>query len=395
MSVLVSTWRSIWRFHRVLAAILVLEYAFTFAIVLAASGILTARVTAINQTSGVDEHGLYVLQGTGINQPVHRSELLDAKDRFEALAGRGRVAFGSSVPFLGSRARVQPISVPGGSILAQPLEGNGYTAGPHFVSVLGLQLLQGRDFRADEMVHRYGDSSHLTILSSDLAKRLFHNEGAVGKQVDIAGQMHTVVGVIGPLAAPAYFGDQRTTYTFILPELVGAELIVIRYDGPVAKLGQALDALRKSDEDRVRWSLLPYTAIRASYFRSDRLAVAVLAAVMSIVLVTALCGILGLTNYWVSRRKHQIATRRALGARRRDISLHFMGESSFLVAVGLLSGLILDVSFGVFFENFQMDVGLAMLLLSIGLVLLLAWVVVFASLRRWLRLDPAELLRSV
>ena len=393
MSLLVSIWRSIWRFHRVLATILVLEYAFTFAIVLAASGILAARVAAINQASGVDEHGLYVLQGIGINQPVHRSDLFDAMERFQAVAGRGRVAFGSSVPFLGSRAMVQSIGVPGGSVPAQPLEGNGYAADRGFVSVLGLKLLQGRGFRADEVVHRYGDSSRLVILSSDLAKRLFRDEGAVGKQVEIAGQVRTVIGVISSLAAPAYFGGRRTTYTYLLPELASAELIVIRYDGAVANLAQALVALRKSDEGKMRWSLLPYATIRKSYFKSDRLVVAALVAVMSLVLVTALCGILGLTNYWISRRRRQIATRRALGARKRDISVHFVGESSLLVAIGLLSGLVLDGALGLFLGNFRIEIGPLMLLLSIGLVLLLAWLVVFTSLRRWLRLDPAELMR--
>lgn len=394
MSFLSSTWRSIWRFHRVLAAILVVEYAFTFAIVLAASGVLVARVTAINQSSGVDEQGLYVLQGVGINQPVHRSDLFDAMERFEAVAGRGRVAFVSSVPFLGSRARVQSIGVPGDSISTHPLEANGYAADPALFEVLGLRLLKGRVFRADEMVFHFGDSSHVVMVSSDLAERLFHDEPAVGKQVDIAGQIRTVVGVFSPLAAPAYFGDRRTTYTYLLPERAGADLIVIRYRGPVGDLSRVLMALRNSDEGMIRWSLLPYSTIRESYFRSDRLAIAALIGVMSIVLVTALCGILGLTNYWVARRKPQIATRRALGARRRDISLHFIGESSLLVVAGLLSGLVLDVLLGFFFANLRMHVGPAMLSLSIGLVLLLAWVVVYASVRRWLRLDPAELMRS-
>ena len=244
------------------------------------------------------------------------------------------------------------------------------------------------------MVFHFGDSSHVVMVSSDLAERLFHDEPAVGKQVDIAGQIRTVVGVFSPLAAPAYFGDRRTTYTYLLPERAGADLIVIRYRGPVGDLSRVLMALRNSDEGMIRWSLLPYSTIRESYFRSDRLAIAALIGVMSIVLVTALCGILGLTNYWVARRKPQIATRRALGARRRDISLHFIGESSLLVVAGLLSGLVLDVLLGFFFANLRMHVGPAMLSLSIGLVLLLAWVVVYASLRRWLRLDPAELMRS-
>lgn len=396
MNALGSTWRSIWRFHRLLASILVLEYALTFAIVLTTAGVLVSRAKAINETSGLDEPGLYVLQGTGINQPVHRSDLGDAMTRFQALAGREQVAVGSSVPFFGSLVREMPISVPDDPIHPAPLQANAYEGGSHFASVLGLRLLRGRAFRTDEIVHRYGDTSHVAILSASLAQRLFHGEGAVGKQVQIAGQIHTVVGVINPLAAPQYLGAQTTTYTFLLPKISGAgDLLLIRYHGPDADLEHVLSTLRKHDAGKVNWSLVPYASIRSVYFRSDRLTVAALAMVVCAVLITALCGILGLTSYWISRRRRQIAMRRALGATKRDIVLHFLGESGLLVVLGLVLGLILNFFFSTYLANFHAGNGLAVWLFSIVLVLLLAMIVVYASLRRWLRLDPVELMRSI
>lgn len=101
MSVLGSTWRSLWRFHRLLAGILVLEYALAFVIVLTALGVLISRAEAINQTSGVQERGLYVLGGRGINRPLHRFEVFEARDRFAARVGAEHVALVSNVPFSG------------------------------------------------------------------------------------------------------------------------------------------------------------------------------------------------------------------------------------------------------------------------------------------------------
>ncbi|HET7332319.1 ABC transporter permease [Dyella sp.] len=395
MSTLGSTWRSIWRFHRLLAGILVLEYALAFAIVLTALGVLISRAEAISVTSGVNEQGLYVLQGEGVNRPVHRSEVFEAQARFEALTGEGQVAVGSSVPFLGTGSLSMPISVPNDPMHAAPLQVNAYEGGVRFASVLGLRLLHGRWFQLDEVVLRYGDNSHLAILSESLARRLFHGEIAVGKQVDITGQMHTVVGVVNPLAAPQYLGSQRTTYTLLLPKVPsGLNLLLIRYKGSVSDLETGLAGLRKHDAGKVNWSLVPYSAVRSRYFRSDRLTVAALAGVVLAVLVTALCGILGLTNYWVAKRRPQIAIRRALGATNHDIVVHFLVESGLLVAAGLVLGVLLKLSFGVYFGNLLMPGGAGTWLLSVALVLILALVVVYISLRRWLRMNPAALMRS-
>jgi putative ABC transport system permease protein len=396
VSVLGRTWRSIWRFHGVLAGILVLEYAFTFAIVLATSGMLVDRIAAINQNSGVQEHGLYVVRGEGIDQPLHRSQLLEAAARLRALAGRGQVAFGSSVPFYGSGAQVMPIGAAGDQSQSVPIQGYAYQGDADFASVLGLRQLQGRGFQADDITLRYGDSSHLVMLSESLAQRLFHGEAAVGKPVRIGDQLYTVIGVTTPLAAPAYVGAVKSGFTFLLPEFPGdGALLLARYGGPVAELNNVIGGLNKSDAGSARWVLMPYTHIRTFYFTADRQAVAALAVVMGVVLVIALCGILGLTNYWVSRRRRQIAMRRALGATKQDIGLHFLGESGLLVVPGLALGLLFDVLFSALFGNLHLEIGPAMLLLSMALIVLLAGIVVSVSLRRWLRMNPVELMRSI
>lgn len=390
-----SMLRALWRFHRLLAGIVVLEYALAFAIMLIASGILFARADAINESSGIADAGLYVLQGQGQSRVLHGFDVRDARERFATVAGATNVAEGSSVPFLGrSSIRVQ-VDLPDDLRGVDSLQANAYEGEAQFASVLGLHLVHGRWFRPEEIARHYGESTHLVVLSLPLAQRLFHGETAVGRQVRITGELHTVIGVVGPLAAPQYLGSRDTTLTLLLPRLVGnGVLLVIRHDGAATDLQPALSALRKHTAGEVEWALNPYSSVRAGYFRQDRLVVMTLALVVLAVLLTALCGILGLTGYWIAKRRTQIAIRRALGATRHDIDRHFLAESGVLVMAGLLLGVTFALLGGLAQAGLRVHTGLAVWAFAIGAVLLLAVLVVHVSLRRWSRMNPVELMRQ-
>lgn len=392
MSGLLAIWRSIWRFHRLFAGILVLEYALTFAIVADASGVLFSRAQAIVQPSGIAERNLYVLQGTGINRPLHRQDMNGALRRFATLAGEKQVALASSVPFLGMYSQSLPLALPGDLPQVAALQASAYEGDAQLPQVLGLRLRRGRWFQPDEVAQTYGDVTHLAIISDSLATSLFHGGNAVGKQIAIAGQIHTIVGIVDPLAAPQYLGQQRTTHTLLVPRTT-RNLLLIRYEGPATDLQAALTALNKQDEGKVRWFLSSYAAVRARYFRSDFLTVAALAGVLLAVLATALCGILGLSNYWVAKRRPQIAIRRALGARKRDIDGYFLTESSLLVSTGLVLGIVLKLLVDAYFVDLQTSGGWIMWLFSLVVTLLLSMLVVYGSLRRWQRMSPSQLMR--
>lgn len=395
MSAFGSMLRALWRFHRLMAGILILEYALAFAIMLVASGILFARATAISEGSGVDEVGLYVLQGLGQGRELHASDLRDARERFAASVGAANVAEGSSVPFFGSLSTQVSLSVPGDAHGIVPLQANAYEGDAGFASVLGLRLDQGRWFQPDEISRHYGESTHLVVLSRDLARRLFHDGSVLGRQVQINGELHTVIGVMGPLAAPEYLGSRDTTLTLLLPRLVGNQLVLaIRHAGAATDLQTVLATLRKQTAGGLEWSLVPYASVRAWYFRQDRLVVVALAAVVFAVLLTALCGILGLTSHWVAKRRPQIAVRRALGATRQDIVRHFLAETGALVVAGLLLGAVLASMGGAALAGVSMLGGSGVWVFSIVLVILLAMLVVYVSLWRWSGMSPVELLRQ-
>ena len=71
-----------------------------------------------------------------------------------------------------------------------------------------------------------------------------------------------------------------------------------------------------------------------------------LSTAAALVLVTTCLGISGLVMFNVSTRTRQIGTRRALGARRRDILRYFMIENGLLTTAGLLLGCVLALGLG-------------------------------------------------
>ncbi|HET8897966.1 MAG TPA: FtsX-like permease family protein [Rhodanobacteraceae bacterium] len=397
MSSLAAITRALVRFHKILAGIIVLEYALTFAIIMVSVNVLFMRMEAANQGSGIDGRHVWVVQGHGADGVVHRYQMRFAKKWFESLSGVGAVSITSSVPFLGANSVSVPIGLPLSAAAGwmEPMQVEAYQVDAAFTRTLGVRIVRGRNFLATELGHRVGDMGNAIMLSQPLAERLFHGAAAVGQQVMLSDRMVTVVGVVAPLAAPNYLGAQRTNFTVLLPTTaIGRSVLAFTFTGPEETVFDSLEALNEHDADEVSWGLRPYGEIRADYFKPDRQAVLALAAVVVIVMLVALCGLIGLTNYWVAQRRAQIAIRRALGAKKAHIVSHFLLESTLLVVAGLVIGWCAEVVLARYFGLLPLGGDPRIWSLSLLLIAAMAAVTVFVSLWRWLRLDPANLLRA-
>lgn len=394
MSSMLTTVRSIWRFHRLLAGILVLEYAVTFAITMSAVSIAHARAQAFAFESGIDETGLYVVRPQPLRGGMRPSDVSDAADVLRASAAD--VAVGSAVPFLGAGDESGSVGKDDNAKVRATI----YHGGTNFLSTLGSRMIRGRSFLSDEVLRSSsGDSvASVVILSETLAERLFHNQSPLGQTVFLNGSALVVVGVCAPLAGPQFRGRPETTYTLILPGApvspTGA-VIVVRSHRADALLSHLIGQLNAATSGRIHWTMQPYALIRANYFKADRAIAMGLSVTVLAVLLTSLCGVLGLTRYWIGRRQTQIAVRRALGAKRIDIVRHFLLESVWLVVCGLAVGCVVAIMAshwtGLFYGG-----GLDTTSLAVSLVITfgLSVVAVYVSLYRLVRLQPIELARS-
>jgi putative ABC transport system permease protein len=76
-----------------------------------------------------------------------------------------------------------------------------------------------------------------------------------------------------------------------------------------------------------------------------------LSTVTGLVLVFSSLGIFGLATFNVNTRTRQIGTRRAIGARKRDIVRYFMTENWLVTTLGVVVGCCLALAAGFWLSN--------------------------------------------
>jgi putative ABC transport system permease protein len=211
---------------------------------------------------------------------------------------------------------------------------------PNYFELLGIQPEAGRIFtNADYMAN-----SNAVVISDRLAGSLFRGgESPIGRIVDVNGDPHTVIGVVG--RASNFPGDN--TDMWMLPAAGKAQAIppgIIRLRDGVT-IDQANDemavlAARFSQlaGDKSDWfQLAPAIQHQFHYSHFD---FALVASVIAILLIA--CA--NLANLQLARgigRSRELAVRCALGASRVDIISQLMLESAMLAIGGLVAGLLL------------------------------------------------------
>jgi putative ABC transport system permease protein len=192
-----------------------------------------------------------------------------------------------------------------------------------------------------------------TVISRAYGKLVFGDQAPLlGKQLeDTDGDLYTVIGVIDDFYNPygwpiheyvVFYPSFRRSYEFGAPYLIRTE------PGQVAAVTRAVEARLLQANNGRNLTVRTMDEIKAQYFGPQRI-VATLMTVVAVllVLVTSL-GIVGLTSFSVTERTRQIGTRRALGARRRDVLGHFLAENWLLTTLGIVLGvgLAFAVNFG-------------------------------------------------
>jgi len=285
-----------------------------------------------------------------------------------------------------------------------------YFADQNFIDTLGLKLVAGRNFRADEIGHmdlRYKLAPPVVIVTKALAQKLFPGEDAVGKTIYLIGGPGTIVGVVDLLQAQSVerWASDFAYRSVIIPERLtislGTFYIVRTRPGQLdTAMHAAVKALFAQNPRRVindDDGVLSFSEVRSRAYESDR-GMAILMGVISLVLlaVTA-AGIVGLTSFWVGQRRKQIGVRRALGATRRDILRYFMAENLLISCAGALVGVLLAIAMNLWMvTRFEMHrLSLTYLVIGAVMLLLLGQGAVLAPALRASRVPPVEATRSV
>jgi putative ABC transport system permease protein len=226
-----------------------------------------------------------------------------------------------------------------------------YGMDQHGIGTLGLKLIAGRNFGPEDVVQgQYGASPlpSFAIISRSLKKQLFGQGGALGQSIYLTSDSKrpiTVIGVVDKLQSAEAAGtidEQESENTLILPIAApgdGGLLIVRAQPGSInTTMREVQNALIQANPNRIFGRLRPFSEVRSAAYEKDRsIAIAFTILLLVVMLITALT-IVGLTSFWVIRRRTQIGIRRALGATRAAIVRYFLIENALLCAAGVLLG---------------------------------------------------------
>ncbi|GAB2789222.1 ABC transporter permease [Dyella kyungheensis] len=399
------------RRHKAGTFLIAAQIALTLAIVCNALFIIQQRVAHLSEPTGIDEPNIFVIKSEWVGAPA--PDQADAQMRADLqalrqLPGVQDATPSNSYPLRGDgwddAVRLKPDQ-------AQDSSGSTiYFADEHFIDTLGLKLIAGRNFRAEEVGHmdmRYKLAPPLVMITKALAERLFPGDTAVGKTIYLIGGPATVVGVVEMLQAQSveHWASDFAYRAVIIPERLNVSLgtfYIVRarpgqLDAAMQAAAKALFAQNPrrviNDDDGV----LSFSEVRSRAYERDR-GMAILMGVICVVLlaITA-AGIVGLTSFWVGQRRKQIGVRRALGATQLDVLRYFMTENLLISCGGVLMGAVLAIAINLWMvTRFEMHrLSLMYLIVGVVLLLLLGQGAVLAPALRASRVPPVEATRSV
>lgn len=248
---------------------------------------------------------------------------------------------------------------------------------PDYRSVKNLRMFRGRYISSTDM--KIG--TNVTVLSAGAAEILFKFEDPLGKTVKLGDMAFRVVGVLYPQGNIGTAGDATASQNYdrdIYISLTAAknrfgELKVIRGSGVQLERNQISEiTLAVYDENLVsetakmaRSVLLrnrdnlndieiqvPLELLKQAE-DSKRIWNLVLGSIAGISLLVGGIGIMNIMLATVTERTREIGIRRALGAKRRDITVQFLVESVILSATGGLFGIVLGCCIPIAVSHFS------------------------------------------
>jgi putative ABC transport system permease protein len=225
------------------------------------------------------------------------------------------------------------------------------------LAALGLHLVAGRNFRHDEIQPPLttSDAARFVpqiIVGRALAERLYPGQDPIGKPVyDGLNQTATIIGVVDPVMGD-FPSHEHPDWVYFVPRYPysfgGSNIYLVRTQpGQRAALMRLVeDHLSKSNPDReIDW-VRPLNYFRDLSYLSDRAMSIYLTTVLALIIAVTCLGIFALATFNVSARTKQIGTRRAVGARRRDIVRYFLVENGLITSAGVIAGCALALAVG-------------------------------------------------
>ncbi len=320
-----------------------------------------------------------------------------ANDRLSQTKGVAAFAWATDTP-LSDGMDKESFRIPGYTPAADErmsVENGAVSAG--YFSVLRVPLVVGREFDA----HDTPESAPVVVVNQTMATRYWPN-GAVGQQVEIHGQLASVVGVVKDVK---YHGLREKPRPYLYASMeqhvanvgVGDVVLLARTPGdPTAAEPVIRAALIGADPHVTPFGFGTLSDKLGEVLFPQRAGAFTLGAFSILALIVALVGVHGVVSYAVSRRTREIGIRVALGARGDRVVNELVREHVPYIAAGVVAGLALSAAGTRALASFLYGVSSTDLPTFAGASLALAVAALLAAAipaRRAAKVDPMVALR--
>src|SRR5262245_3830484 len=194
---------------------------------------------------------------------------------------------------------------------------------------------------------------YVALIGSEIANNLFNRRDAVGREIKVNGLPFEVIGVAKEQGS--FFGQSRdefiliplSTYQKMWGSRQSLNISIKAYDnGNLQDLQDQIRLLMRARHrlgytEKDNFGLISADAINNFVQGLFGLIAAVAMGVVSISLVVGGIVIMNIMLVTVTERTHEIGIRKSLGARRRDILMQFLVESTTLSLIGGFIGLVI------------------------------------------------------
>lgn len=264
-----------------------------------------------------------------------------------------------------AEAIADPFAAPSVEMVAPVIQGNGLLtfAGENttttisgvtqtYFTVRNMQLAEGEPISEEHLLGRMS----VVVLGPETANALFgHADGVVGETIRIEGQPFRVVGVLAAKGGGAFGSEDDAAY---IP-FTTAQARLIKRSTPdevdvIFVQAVSAEAVPQAEEEiagiirqrhRTPIGADDFTVFTQQDFLSTFQTITgvltiFLGGIAGISLLVGGIGIMNIMLVSVTERTKEIGLRKALGARKRDILLQFLTESSLLSLIGGIIGIV-------------------------------------------------------
>jgi len=396
--------------NRRLRLFAVTQIAASFVLLAGAGALLTTLIALQQQKTGVNlSNVLAVHVPVNFERPPAQSLPLyrEAIRKIGELPGVETVAIGTIVPWREA-----------GAFFAAQFTVEGYpkvngeddprasfrTVSPGFFKALGVPIIAGRDFNADDLA----DSEKVVIVSESVVRRMFNGQDAVNRKlmwtdpvmkfIGISTGGRRIVGIAQDLDDENIVpGPKLTVYHPMEQEFGGGRLFVHAKVDPYSLVDPITKIIRDISAEQPVERAATLADVRAEVLAPNRLNTLVFGGFALVALTIAVVGVAGVLAFSVSARMREFGVRLAIGSTPKSLLTRILGEGAVIAGAGIVTGVIAGLALlrfaGGFFGKIEVP-GVAPLA---GAAVVLIAAAVIASLMpatRASRVDVMEALRS-